>query len=113
MRITLSIIRVAAVAIICSSLLLVPSRQALGITKNLGTEAKNTISLHEIRVGSNPTASGPPGKALPSNLQSYKRNKSAPKRTPIERGTTPISRREAAAAGTAAAIAAALFGAAL
>jgi hypothetical protein len=113
MKITLSIMKVTALAISCSSLLLVPSRNALGITKNLGTEPKNTISLHEIRVGSNPTASAPPGKALPSNLQSYKRNKSAPKQAPNERGNTAISKREAAAAGTAAATAAALFGTAL
>jgi hypothetical protein len=113
MKITLSTMKVTEVALICLFLLFVPRRKALGITGNLGTEPQNTFSLNEISVGSNPAASAPPGKALPSDLPSYKRNKSAPKQTPNERGNTGISKSEAAAAGTAAAAAAALFGAAL
>jgi hypothetical protein len=110
-KITLSIIKASAVAIICLFLLAVPSRNALGITTNLGTDPPKTISVHEIRVGFNPTASTPSGKALPRNLQTEKGNKSVPDQASNKGSKAAISEREASAAASAAA--AALFGAAL
>lgn len=113
MKISLSIFKASVLAVICLFLLLVAAWNALGIDTNLGTAHKTTTSLHQIRVGFDPAASVPPRKALPSNLQTEKPNKSVSNQAPNKPGNARISEQQASAAATAAATAIALFGAAL
>jgi hypothetical protein len=112
-KISSSIFKASALAMTCSCVMFVVAQDALGVTANLGTTHKTTITLQDTHAGFVPAASSGSGKGVPTHILTKQRNKSIPNQASNEPNKAAISKREASAATTAAAAAAALFGAAL